>query len=448
MIATALCAAQILGSSILVIGCCIAFLVLVFTGCIHDFTLPITLFFLPWSPILRFSQDSFSFYTVGLVMIAALNAVKNWHRFKRYHITAAILLLLVTLLSKLIDGSSLSLDYICFIMMIAMFPLFREENTSKKYDFYGAVVFLSAGIIIAALCAQQFASYSNIAKYIRVHSYSNIVRRCGFYGDPNFYTAQITAALSGCLALLLYERVKARSTALVCLALLLLYCGFLSGSKSFLLVSGVLVVLWLIELLKMRGRSGLKIALIFVSAIAVVYITTSALFSGLIDVIMTRFSSADDLDGFTTGRIDLWASYLDTFINDLKVLLLGKGYTNINVNGRGSHNLLIQMLYQFGLIGMPVLLFWIVQFWRKSNLAVDSAKINKLCTLMLCVGSFLPWAALDLLFFDEFFFLQWYCLMGIQALKRTDMVEKLPDDEGYLREDDAEAAGYSLEEVR
>lgn len=432
-IALALCAAQIMGSGILVIMCCAAFLILAFTGCIHDFTLPVVLFFLLWSPILRVSQDSFSFYTVGLVMIAALNVVKNWYRFKRYHLVAGILLLMITLLSKLIGGSYLALDYLCFIMMITIFPTFIEENAAKKYDFYGAAVFFSAGIILAALCAQQFAAYGNIARFIRVDAYSTIVRRCGFYGDPNFYTAQITAAMGGCLVMILRERAKGRTAVLGCLLLVLLYCGFLSGSKSFLLVSGLIALLWGIDLVKLRGRGRLKAMLILSGALAAVYIATSSLFSGLIDVVVTRFASATDMDSLTSGRMALWKNYLDAILGDWKTLLLGKGFTDVTVNGRASHNTAIQIIFQFGLIGTPVLAGWLVHFWRNLKNPESTKKTGKISTLILMTGAFLPWMAIDALFFDEFFLLQWYCFMGVQALQMQRQSEGFANDECRIK---------------
>lgn len=421
VLALALCATQVSGNTFAVLFCCVAYMGFIFMGCVHNFTLPIALFFLPWSPILRASPDSFSFYTVGLVMLGALNVVKNWNHFVRYQLVAGIFLVLITLFSKLVDGSYLAMDYLCFMLMIVVFPVFKLENAAKKYDFFGAVVFLAAGVVISALCAQQFASYGNIARYIRVHTFSTVIRRCGFYGDSNFYAAQITAALSGCLVMLLKVRSRGSSVALGFLVLMLLYCGFLSGSKSYILILCVLAFLWVIGLLKMRGRFGQKTMLIVFGVMATVYIATSSLFGGLIDVVLTRFSYASDLDSFTTGRTELWKAYFDEIINDWKTLFLGKGFTNVKVNGRASHNTIIQMIFQFGIIGTPVLVGWIVNFWRNINISEHTKKMSEIGALILIVGTFLPWIAIDALFFDEFFLFQWYCFMGIQALQPTFM---------------------------
>lgn len=415
VLALALCAAQISGSGILIVLCLAAFVGLVCYGCSRDITIPLLFFFLPWSPLLKTGPDSVSFYTIGLVLVCGISMLKYWTSFKRYHIVAGVLLLILTLLSKLLDGSYLAMDYIGFMMMIMLFPVVAAESGKKVYRFEDVVGFLSVGIILASLCAQEFAAYDNIEQFIQVDSYKTIVRRCGFYGDPNFYTAQITAALAGCLILILRKGERNRTLKLVVLILCLLYCGFLSGSKSFALVGALMLGMWGVEVLRMRGQSGLKSTLIIASIFAGVYIATSSLFAGLLDVISVRFSTANDLDSLTTGRVDVWNSYLETFLSDVKVLFLGMGYTNTHVNGRASHSTIIQAVYQVGVLGIPILISWIYCFQKHSILRIGGKRISWLQTGVVLCGLFLPWMAIDVLFFDEFFLWQWYMGYALQC---------------------------------
>ncbi len=414
LIALALCVAHIMGSTILILGCLAAFLALVGFSCIGNFTLPILLFFLPWSPIMRISPDNFSFYTFGLVLICFISVIKKKFHFKRYHIVVAVALVAMTLLSKLLEGNGLSFSYFAFMMLILLFPVVKEEWKAQKYDFYNVVTFLSVGIIIAALCAMNFAAYPNIARFIRVDVYQTIIRRCGFYGDANFYTAQITAAIAGCFALILKEQKKLRVASLGLLLIFLIYCGFLSGSKSFVLVSAAILVIWLISFIRMRGRVALKAVLLIGLVLLAIYIVTSTVFSGLIDVLVTRFSNSSDLDSFTTGRTELWDDYMRDFLGNAKVFFLGKGYSNVKLNDHGSHSSLILSLYQFGLLGVPLLIFWIVCFFRDTTGTERTRGRFTLNVLMLLVGVFLPWIAVDILFFDEFFLMQWYMFIALQ----------------------------------
>lgn len=413
-LAIMLCGAHVAGSTLLVLPCLAAFLALVGWCCTKNYTLPILLFFLPWSPILRTGPDNFSFFTFALVLVCVISVLKKRFHFKRYHIICAVALLAVTLISKLTDGSKLSFDYFAFMMLLLLFPVVKEEWTKGKYDFYRVVTCFSAGIILAAFSAMFFANSPSISQFIKVDSYLTIIRRSGFYGDANFYTAQITAAMAGCFALLLKEEKKSAMVFLGVLLVLMFYCGFLSGSKSFVLVTACILLLWLISFIRTRGKVALKIVLFTTLALLLIYIVTSAVFKGLLDVMILRFSSSDDLDSFTTGRIELWQTYIYEIFNDIKIFFIGKGFTNIKLNGRGSHSTPLQSLYQFGLIGLAILLFWVVCFYRDTSQKELKNKRLTLNLTMVLVGVVLPWFAIDILFFDEFFLLQWYLFIAMQ----------------------------------
>ena len=416
VLALALCMAQVVGSSILILGILGIYLAFLGWSCTNNFTMPLLLFFLPWSTIMRLSPSSYSFYTFGMILICGISLVRQKFILKSYHLIIGILIVLLTLLAKLLDGSSLSFDYIAFIMLIVLFPVVKEEWKTKRYDYFQMVLFFSIGVVMAALCAKAFATSHNISKYITVHSYLTITRMCGFYGDPNFYTAQITAALSGTLLMMLLERKKGRFITLAVVTALLIYCGFLSGSKSFVLVTGLILMLWLIELARIKGRAGLKVLIVLMGIVLSWYITTSTIFSDLIQVLVTRLSATKDMSSFTTGRTELWASYFDALFRDPKLLLLGKGFTNVKINDRASHNTLIQLVFQFGVIGFPLLLTWIICFFRDSERNPSSRK-DRIGLWILLIGSFLPWMAIDALFFDEFFLLQMYVFLGVQQLR-------------------------------
>lgn len=416
-----LCAAQITGSTIVILACLAAFLALIGWSCSNNFTLPVLLFFLPWSPILRISPTSYSFFTFGLVLICAISIIKKRFHIKKYPLVTGIILLFLSLLSKLIDGNSLSFDYVAFMMLVILFPVVKGEWTVKKYDFYIVAAYFSIGIIIAALCALNLVVFPNIAKFITVDSYLTITRRCGFYGDPNFYTAQITAAMGGCLALMLKEEKRGRIVFLGINLVLLLYCGFLSASKSFAVVSLCIIGLWIVAVLRMKGKVGLKVTLLVGVVLLVVFVSTSAIFSELIEVMVTRFSYSKDFSSFTTGRTGLWKMYVEEIMGNAKIFFLGKGFTNVKVNDRASHNTLLQSYFQFGFLGVPFLVYWIVSFFRGAHYKGQRRKRQTLELLIIASGSFLPWLAIDALFFDEFFLLQWYMFSAIQQFQTIEV---------------------------
>ena len=342
------------------------------------------------------------------------------------------MLIALTLFSKLLDGTFLSFDYVSFMMLVLVFPVVKEEWKAGKYDFYQSTVFFSVGIIVAGLCALNFAGYANIARFIRVDTYLTVIRRSGFYGDANFYTAQITAAIGGGLMGLLKEKKRARSVLLFILLVLLVYCGFLSASKSFALILAGLILLWLIGLFHVQGRGIFKVLLLLAAVTVAIFIATSELFRGLIEVFNTRFSFRANISDFTTGRTDVWQVYLRELMTDWKTLFLGKGFTNIIVGEKSTHNILLQMVFQFGLIGVPAMLAWTICFFMDAPQRPKGAKRETLCTLLLTVGVFSPWLAIDTLFFDDFFLLQMYVYLGLRWLDGQQGPQTIKTDSAEL----------------
>ena len=409
-----LCYAQIHKNRILVFLCLGLFLLHIAYTCIHNYELPVLLFYLPWTALLRFSPDSISFYTLALLMVGCIEIVKNKFQLKNYYVSIALVIAVLSLLAKIISGYRLTNSYLMFLAMLVLFPMLDFEN--RGYDFYWLTVSFAIGIIIAALTAERFAGYPNIAQYIKVDSYLSITRRCGFYGDPNFYTAHITAAIAGCLVLVADGQRRARTAVLLVLAAVLVYCGFLSGSKSFFLIWVFLMILWVIEICQTKGKLTRKAALILGLLVFLVYVASSSLFRDKIDVILTRFSWADNASELTTGRTDLWKIYLTAIFDSPRLLLLGQGFTNVLIAPKASHNTLIQLVYQFGIFGGTLLVAWQWGLYREIIGRQRLADVKAIRTAMLAAGAILPWIALDILFFDELFLIPAYVYIGIQEL--------------------------------
>ena len=402
-----LCLFHVAGNRVLALGLLCAYLVYIVWSCAHKIVGPILLFFLPWSQLMRASPNSFSFYTFGLVIVCILCVFLNRGNLKRYSLVSV---------AKLMNGYSISFAFLLFFLMFFLFPTVSEERTQQQYSFFDLIVFFSLGICMAAISSVILSGYNNINVFVRVDSYATIIRRCGFYGDPNFYVAQITAALAGCMLCVLKQREKRQIVLLFVLIVILLYCGFLSGSKSFVFISLCLFVLWCIQLCRLRGRLGLKLVLSIAIVFIGVYIATSALFAPLIDVLVTRLSHSSNLSDLTTHRNELWGWYLEELLSDWKLLLFGQGYTNVKLNGRGSHNSIIQLVWQFGIVGTPILIGWVACFFQDIPRRINTQRINNMMFLILAIGTFLPWMAIDILFFDEFFLMQMYVRIGIQQL--------------------------------
>lgn len=409
--------AQVSGNIILLLPCLGCFLALVIWAAIKGIVIPVLLFFLPFAPLLKLQPGTISLFTIALLAVYLIYIVMGSRNISIYHFIPGLCLIALTLAVKTLYGYSIDNSYILFAASILLIPFLARE-LEGVYDFYWLTLFFTIGIAVAAITAQYLIIFPTINRYITTHIVTGGVRYAGYYGDPNFYSAHMTAALSGVLILLLNNVKKGKMIVVVLMAMLLLYCGFMSVSKTFLLVTVCLLLFWGIEIIFKKGKLSAKLMILLTFAVGVLFLLFSTAFTDLIDMMASRFGNGSNLSDFTTGRTEIWVQYLQAFADDPLLLFFGRGLTGVSINGRASHNTIIQAVFQFGIVGCICLIAWIVCYMR-TLLADTKIRWNNLAQIfILLIGAFGPWVALDYLFFDEFFLLPIYVCAGIRFLTK------------------------------
>ena len=411
--------AQAVGSMVLLAPCLLCFMMLMLWSAIQNMAVPVFLFFLPFAPLLKLAPGTISFYTLALLAVYAFYAIKGCRNIRILHLVPALLLIMATLTIKMLSGWEITNTYILFVISLLLVPFLAAEM-DNRYDFYWLTLFFVLGIVAAALTSQMLADSSSIARYISVVNELGIDRRTGYYNDPNFYSAHITAALGGVFVLLLNQSDRVRRGVLVGSVVALLYCGLLSVSKSFMLVSVCLIICWFLAFMSQRGRISTKIVMVITLFLVALFILSSSVFTDLLDLMVSRLDNAATLSDFTTRRVDLWDSYVRALGNDGRLLLFGNGYSDTLVNGRAAHNSLIQAVFLFGIVGCIFMVAWLVCFVR--NMLGDGPRVRRLDWAqgtILILGCLGPWMALDYLFFDEFFLIPLYLCVAVRFLTRS-----------------------------
>lgn len=420
--------AQALGNILLLMPCLICFLVIMVWAAFQSMAIPVILFFMPFAPLLKMAPGTISFYTLALLMVYAIYMVKGYKNIRVTHLVPGLALILLTLTMKTVWGFSIENEYILFVISILLVP-FMATEIDGRYDYYWVTLFFVLGVVTSAITSQLLSDSASIARYINIVNELGIHRRAGYYGDPNFYSAHITAALGGVLILLMENTERMKRVVLICGAILLFYCGLLSASKSFMLISLCMVILWCVAILFRKGRISSKLLTVITLMAMVVLILSSTVFSGLLDIVWSRLSSGANLSDFTTRRVDLWANYLHEFREHPLILWFGNGISDTLLNGRGSHNTIIQMVYQLGLVGLGLMVAWFVLYARKLLGGKTPLCANGMQILIMIIGVLGPWMGLDYLFFDEFFLLPIYICMAIRfSSKSTESHESLLEE--------------------
>ena len=407
LIALLLCIVQISGSKMLIAACLAAFLAFHFWSCFQNDAMCVLLFFLPWSPLLRMDRSSISLFTIALLVTCLYYWQRDGFRLSLYQILVTAFLAVTTLIAKAIQSNPIQNHYLFFFMMLLLFPCVAKGLRGAA-NFSRLTLFFSCGIIMAALSARQIAAYPNISQYIKVDSYLKITRLSGYYRDPNFYSAHITACLAGVQLLMSRERRRSRQIVWLGVMMVLIYCGLLSASKSFVIVLACLFFVW-VPILLARGNVKRGTAILAGVACAAAVMLLSAAVQDLLRMVMSRFSYAANVSDLTTHRSEIWRMYLHDLSYDPVLMLLGSGFTSVTLRMKASHNTIIQGVFQFGLIGLPVLCTWLVMTLKRAS---GRSGCRKNAFLLMCVGVVLPWMALDIMFFDEFFLLPVYAVIG------------------------------------
>jgi len=354
------------------------------------------------------------------LIVLLVYTVKGIKNIKTTHLIPGLTIIALTLCMKTIYGYQIENSYILFAISLLLIPFIKREFM-EKYDFFWLTVFFSYGVVSASLLARSLVGFSNITRYyINIHELWGVVRYSGFYGDPNFYSAHIATAIGGVLVLLLNKTTKIRFVNLAITVAALIFCGFMSVSKSFLLIFIAEIILWIIAYMFLRGKITAKITMLFTVVILVAFLLISTAFTEMIDMMIMRLSLDKTLSDFTTGRLELWISYLFAFIQEPRLLIFGNGLTKTLIGGRASHNTIIQCVYHFGLVGTVVFISWMICYIR-TLLSDMKIKWKYLIQIgILVIGAIGPWMGLDMVFFDEFFLFPLYVCAGIVCMVQSD----------------------------
>lgn len=421
LVAIWLLVAQVIGNTILLVPCLVCFVALVGWATINKMVIPVLMFFLSWAPLIKITPGTTSVYTIALLLALMISVVLSGRNTNAIHIIPSLLLMAMVLFVKLVNNSSINNDFIVFFVFLFALPFLSGEN-GEKYGFYELTVFFSVGIVLAALSAQQLNIFPTISRFIEVITLHNEIRLSGYYGDPNFYSAHITAAMSGVMILILKEKQLKKRFILLSILVLLAYSGFIAVSKSFALVTVCILIFWIMQLLFQKEKFSAKVMLILTIIIGVLFVLFSTVFSELLDMMLNRFfTSGASISAFTTGRSEIWRNYIDKLSDNVLLLIFGIGCSNeVLVNARAAHNSLIQCVYQLGISGTATIFTWFVCF-SSTMLGQKKIKISHLMqTAILIVGSIGPWFALDMMFFDEFFLVPFFVMVGIRYITESE----------------------------
>ena len=320
----------------------------------------------PFCGIMYLSIGSFSMYNI--ILLVAFFCILQQKKFLVNTKIAYLMFILagISMYTVIFNGFNLLKDVVVFDLGILILAFGIESLDA--FDAGVLVRKYSVGLLISSI-AYLFVDYLpgikmyiTNAQYRLENSTEKVERFSGLLGNPNHYTMALSLAIAGLIVLIVCRKNKKIDYVLL---IALIVFGIKSISNSFfigLLVTALYVSIYLLF------KSPSKLLMTVVVSFIIISIYLSVSNSQYLEIILNRLSFSNDqfdLNTFTSNRVDHYRIYIDTIVNNLRILFLGNGYGTL-INGYASHNLILESIYFYGLVGCCLLFGCIVRIYKTS----------------------------------------------------------------------------------
>lgn len=322
------------------------------------------IFFLPWIYVLKFQLDDFSlflFMSLLYVVVCLFHLLIKHKKFPFSYFLSYFLFVSFVISVSLMQGGSLTLILGFLLNFTVVFLAVMFVKDKKQYGKY--TIMYSLGLLTASIVRLISYAVPTMDQYLlnMTTTYTLVVdgdlkiRFAGLDIDPNYFSMHILMALS-CLLVNVYHNGEKKLVSIF-LIVILSIIGLLSLSKMYLISILFLLALTILSLLKNNVNFALKF-IFFLLVLGTVI--TSFSFEYFYDSFAQRFNLEDrNLESLTTERSTAWEYYFIEILKNLNILLFGTGYGTRELEDILPHNMYLMTFYNFGLIGVLIILIYI-----------------------------------------------------------------------------------------
>lgn len=190
--------------------------------------------------------------------------------------------------------------------------------------------------------------------------------------------------------------------------ILLFAIGILSKTRSFLLTGSVLTVAFVLYKIKVDKKNRWKTILTTaLAAIVLIDVCKSNLY---ISQAFGRFSEGD----VSNGRFDIYRNLMDIFD---KHIFVGVGFEYKELAGILAHNIFLEILVAWGIIGMAAMIVLSVKSYIVRNVS-----FRKNSAIFYWLGFFIACCTISSITYDKFYIN--YCMLFLLAARKEATDEK------------------------
>lgn len=285
------------------------------------------------------------------------------------------------------------------ILMMALFFVvfiyFKEVKVKSiaKYYIYGLCAVIMVGFIFTLIPQLESKVW-----YIRESK-----RFLALCANPNQLQVMCAIGISVVITLFFNKNLKIYES--ISLLLIFIVAGFFTLSKSFIVCILINVLIAFILLLKKYQKQRKIICVVSIICV----FAFVGLFYNKISAIFQRFTAGFDdslVDAIFTGRFSIWQQYLSAWAHNVGTIFFGCGVTAGEIVSLGTHNVYINLLYRFGIIG--IVLIGVLTFIYIKNLNIKIKRISLI--------NILAFVMMLLLFFVENLLVMKYSLIFLLSV--------------------------------
>lgn len=271
-----------------------------------------------------------------------------------YGIIGFVISQLITVL--IFEASIISIGAFC-VNIIFCATAYEYLNRECRISFKDAAYMFSISMTINIISAQIFPFMARQICYDKQVSLESAGRFAALNGDSNYYSQLVAVAI--CMLLAVLIRSKSNRILNILWMIFLGIEGLKSGSKSFVVIILIIMIIFAFLILK-NSKKDMKFIIksTILIVIALVCIIGFAKFI-LIPLFIER--SLDNTSLFS-NREDIWQKYLFNIKRMPVVWFIGTGVMNggnILANGAAAHNVYIELFAETGVLGiLSILLIW------------------------------------------------------------------------------------------
>lgn len=251
-----------------------------------------------------------------------------------------------------------------FLMSLFIFIYYREYNF-REYVILKKVIILS-GVLVAIYV---YVFYNNML-------FVNNAQRLALNdADPNEFAALLVLPL-----FIIFDELTTKKKLIYYLLFgIVLLTILLTGSRGALLSILISILYYFVKNIKFRNL--IVYILLGMTIIFIVY-------NLLPENIYFRLFESTSVDNIEQGRLYIWRIIFKNIIPDMPIIGFGSGmagntikqYTYFKV---GSHNTYFHMILEYGVLGLPVYVYFLSRIFKKIKLEGDYAKILSFIAILI-----------------------------------------------------------------